>query len=73
MRECRFIRAGNNVYVPPTQIWMEGWTRQRWLERHFKHPDRILVPSLESWEELSGQHPVKILTEENNTYTEKDS
>ena len=70
MRECRFIRAGNNIYVPPVQVWMEGWTRQRWLERYFSGPDRILVPSLESWQFLCNQHEVLILKERDNLFTE---
>ncbi len=73
MQECKFIRAGNNIYVPPVQVWLEGWTRQRWLERYFKEPDRILVSSLESWEWLSKQHTVKILTDRSNEFSEKDS
>ena len=73
MRECKFIRTGNNIYVPPVQVWLEGWTRQRWLERYFIKPERILVSSPESWTWLSQTHTVKTLTEENNIYTEKDS
>ena len=72
MRECRFIRCGNNIYVPPVQVWLEGWTRQRWLERHFKEPDRIRVASLMSWEWLREDHTVKILTEKSIEFFEKD-
>ncbi len=70
MRECKFIRAGNNIYVPPVKVWLEGWTRQRWLERYFKTPDRILVTSDMSWEFLEKDHDVMILTEEKNKFKE---
>ena len=73
MRECRFIRAGNNIYVPPVDVWLEGWTRQRWLERYFKEPNKIRVASLMSWEWLTAEHTVKILTEKSNEFSEKDS
>ena len=71
MRECRFIRCGNNIYVPPVQVWMEGWTRQRWLERHFKEPERILVSSLESWEWLAEEHTINKLIEKSGHFTEE--
>ena len=71
VRECKFIRAGNNIYVPPVQVWLEGWTRQRWLERYFKEPDRILVSSLESWEWLSGEHIINRLIEKSGKFIEE--
>ncbi len=71
MRECRFIRCGNNIYVPPVQIWLDGWTRQRWLERHFKEPERILVSSLESWEWLSDKHNISRLVEKSGNFIEE--
>ena len=73
MKECKFIRCGENIYVPPVDIWLEGWTRQRWLERYFKEPNRIRVTSVMSWEYLAEQHKVKILTEKSNEFSEKDS
>jgi len=73
VRECKFIRAGNNIYVQPVDVWLEGWTRQRWLERYFKEPNKIRVASVMSWEWLSGEHNVKILTEKSNEFSEKDS
>ena len=73
MRECKFIRCGKNIYVPPAGAWLEGWTRQRWLEKYFKSPVRIRVASDMSWEYLSSQHTVKILTEKSNEFSEKDS
>lgn len=72
MRECRFIRCGNNIYVPPVQIWLEGWTRQRWLERHFKEPDVIRVASHMSWGWLKEDHNVMILREEKNKFKESE-
>lgn len=71
MRECRFIRCGNNIYVPPVQIWLEGWTRQRWLERHFKDPDRIRVASLMSWEWLVDKHNISRLVEKSGEFVEE--
>ena len=71
MRECRFIRCGNNIYVPPVQVWMEGWTRHRGLERHFKEPDVIRVASLMSWEWLSEQHTINKLIEKSGHFTEE--
>ena len=71
MRECRFIRCGNNIYIPPVQVWMEGWTRQRWLERYFKEPDQIRVASLESWEWLLEEHKVNKLIEKSGKFTEE--
>ena len=71
MRECRFIRCGNNIYVPPVQVWLEGWTRQRWLERHFKEPDVIRVASLMSWEWLSDEHSINKLIEKSGEFIEE--
>jgi hypothetical protein len=71
VRECRFIRAGNNIYVPPVEVWLEGWTRQRWLERHFREPDTIRVASLMSWEWLSEKHKVTRLVEKSGKFTEE--
>ena len=71
MRECRFIRCGNNIYVPPVQIWLDGWTRQRWLERHFKEPDVVRVASFMSWEWLSDEHKVNKLIEKSGEFIEE--
>ena len=71
MRECRFIRCGNNIYVPPVQVWLEGWTRQRWLEQHFKDPDRIRVASLMSWEWLVDKHNISRLVEKSGEFVEE--
>lgn len=71
VRECRFIRCGNNIYVPPVQVWLEGWTRQRWLENHFKEPDVIRVTSFTSWEWLSEEHKVNRLIEKSGQFTEE--
>tara|TARA_B100000989_G_scaffold215181_1_gene163687 strand:- start:1771 stop:2034 length:264 start_codon:yes stop_codon:yes gene_type:complete len=65
-----FIRCGNNIYVPPTSSWLEGWTRQRWLEKYFKEPERILVVSDETWLFLQEQHKIKTLTQTNNQFEE---
>ena len=72
MKECKFIRAGNNIYVPPVELWLEGWTRQRWLESYFKEPDRIRVASVESWEFLCNRHDVSLLKQEGNLFKEGD-
>jgi len=50
---------------------MEGWTRQRWLERHFKEPDVIRVASLMSWEWLSGEHNINRLIEKSGEFIEE--
>ena len=50
---------------------MEGWTRQRWLERHFKEPDVIRVASLMSWEWLSEEHTINKLIEKSGHFTEE--
>jgi hypothetical protein len=50
---------------------MEGWTRQRWLERYFKQPDEIRVASLMSWEWLSEEHKVTRLVENSGKFTEE--
>ena len=71
MQECRFIRAGNNIYVPPVEVWLEGWTRQRWLERHFKKPDKIRVTSEMSWKWLSVKHDVNRLVEKSGEFIEE--
>lgn len=73
MRECNFIRCGNNIYVAPVDVWLEGWTRQRWLERHFKKPERVLVTSPESWDFLCSQHAVFTLTERSNVFEEREA
>ena len=71
MRECRFIRCGNNIYVPPVEVWLDGWTRQRWLERHFKEPDVIRVASLMSWEWLVDKHNISRLVEKSGEFVEE--
>ena len=50
---------------------MEGWTRQRWLERHFKEPDVIRVASLVSWEWLSEEHTINKLIEKSGSFIEE--
>ena len=72
MRECKFIRTDECVWVPSPGSWLGGWARHRWLERHFGDGN-VHLAGAEYWAELVQQYPVKILTEENNIYTEKDS
>jgi|TARA_Y100000114_G_C11703486_1_gene299678 hypothetical protein len=73
LKRCKFIRAGNNIYVPPASNWQEGWNRQRWLERHFKNPERILVTSPDSWAFLSTDNKINVLIEKSNEFIEEDS
>ena len=72
MKKQKFIRCGNNIYVPPPCTWLEGWTRQRWLEKYFRHPERILVTSEMSWEHLSDNHSITILCEKSGEFIEKN-
>jgi hypothetical protein len=72
MRECKFIRTDECVWVPSPGSWLGGWARHMWLERHFGKGN-VHLAGAEHWADLTHQHPVKILTEENNIYTEKDS
>ena len=72
MKKQVFIRSGNNIYVPPSNSWLENWTRQRWLERHFKDPERILVVSQMSWDFLLDEHKSQVLCENLGTFAEKD-
>lgn len=70
MKEQKFIRCGNNIYVPSPNSWLEGWTRQRWLEKYFKDPERILVMSKMSWEYMAARHNINILCESSGNFTE---
>jgi len=70
MKQQHFIRSGRNIYVPPTKSWLEGWTRQRWLEKYFKDPERILVTSKMSWDYLSTLHEINILCEKSGQFME---
>lgn len=72
MRECKFIRAEGKVWVPSPTSWLGGWARHSWLQRHFGK-NNVRLAGAEYWAELVQNYPVKLLMEENNTYTEKDT
>jgi len=48
--------------------WLEGWNRQRWLERHFGENRNIKNVSYEFWEELRKSNKIMNLVEKNNNF-----
>ena len=69
-KSCSFIRLDGNIYVPAVSIWLEGWTRQRWLERHFGNEISIISVEAESWAYMAKENTVVILEEEGNIFRE---
>lgn len=69
-KTCRFIRKKEAIYVPFPTSWLEGWTRQRWLERYFKKEENIRSVDIDAWEKLKKQNKVYILTEDNGKFHE---
>ena len=70
-KECKFIRADNMIYVPAPNSWLEGWVRQRWLERYFGIKIRIKSVSLEYWKSLLKNNKAFNLIYNNNTFSEE--
>ena len=66
-KTCRFVEVDGVVYVPSPGSWLEGWARQRWLERGFKDRD-IRVAGAEYWGDLVTQNEVFVLTEANGNF-----
>ena len=48
--------------------WLEGWNRQRWLERHFGKEREIKNISFEYWENLRQKKKTYLLREESGKY-----
>ena len=72
IRKCNFIRGKDNIiYIPPPTSWLGGWTRQRWLERHFKKPSMLLIVSKSSCEDLSIKNKIEVLICKNANCLEK--
>lgn len=69
MKTCRFIRQEDVVWVPSPDSWLGGWTRQRWLERHF--PDSaVRSASAAIWADMSEANEVYVLSEISGKYFE---
>ncbi len=71
IKECQFIKANGRIWVPAPGSWLGGWTRQRWLERHFGNDAPLSIASCESWGRLYHENEVHVLEEEAGKYTEK--
>ena len=70
MKRCEFVIIGNLTWVPPADNWMGGWSRQRWLERHFGEGNvRNASPS--HWARLFESNDVFILKELQGIYSEE--
>ncbi len=69
LRQCEFIRTEERIWVPSPGSWMEGWARQRWLERYFGET-QVSVASSEAWARLFFTYPVFLLTEEGGKFKE---
>tara|TARA_B000000609_G_C23855200_1_gene180084 strand:+ start:99 stop:323 length:225 start_codon:yes stop_codon:yes gene_type:complete len=68
VKSCFFIQSDDIIYVLMPTNWLEGWTRQRWLERHFGRDKNIKNVSYEFWEELRKNKKVMNLIEKNNNF-----
>ena len=51
-------------------IWLEGWARQRWLERYFDKDKPIRSLSAEAWSEMIQKHEVITLVEKAGNFEE---
>ena len=69
MKTCRFIRKDGVVWVPSPDSWLGGWTRQRWLERHFGE-NVARSASAVSWGDLCAENDVRVLSEVDGQYFE---
>ena len=68
MKECKFIISENSVFVIQPLNWLEGWNRQRWLERYFGDKKDIKNVSFEYWEELRKKNKTYSLNEDNGNF-----
>ena len=73
MKQTLFIEAEGRIWVPQPSSWLGGWTRHRWLERHFGRRAPLSIASPHTWHRLASENNVKVLTEENNSFTESNS
>lgn len=64
-KTCRFIRdkKNNSVWVPSPDSWLEGWARQRWLERYFGDGFTVRSASANSWADMCVDKKIMILVE----------
>lgn len=69
MKSCRFIRDKEVVWVPSPDSWLGGWTRQRWLERHFKDSS-VRSAGATSWSDMSSDKGYMILVEDKSGFRE---
>ena len=72
MRKCKFYRNQDVVCVIRPTNWLDGWNRQRWLERYFK-TEEIRNLSAEFWIDNVGTNIVLELVYENGEYREEIS
>ena len=68
MKSCSFIELDDTVCVLMPTNWLEGWNRQRWLERYFGKEREIKNISFEYWESLRKKKKTYLLKEESGKY-----
>ena len=68
MKTCRFIKKNEVIWVPSPDSWLGGWTRQRWLERHFGE-SIIRSASANSWADMCSDSEVHVLCEVGGKFT----
>ncbi len=68
-RETLFIEADGNYWLPKPSIWLGGWARTTWFNKHMNVESKIA--SHQIWGQLKHEHPLRKLVEKDGIFLTK--